>query len=82
MTNGRKVDQYRYTPGQDTALDTPLGRLAVLHLVKQHAAGETATEIWLAPDRAMMPVKVRITEDDGSRFEQVIVQLELQPAAP
>lgn len=82
MTNGRKVDHYRYTLGQDTALDTPLGRMAVLHLVKQHAAGDTKTEIWLAPDQSMMPVKMRIIEDDGSRFEQFIVQLELQPAAP
>lgn len=82
MTNGRKIDHYRYTLGQDTALDTPLGRMTVLHLVKRHAAGETATEIWLAPDRAMMPVKMRIIEDDGSRYEQLIVQLELPPASP
>jgi hypothetical protein len=82
MTNGRKIDHYRYTPGQDTTLDTPLGRLAVLHLVKQHAAGETATEIWLSPDHAMMPVRMRIIEGDGSRYEQLIVQLELPPASP
>lgn len=82
MTNGRKLDHYRYVTGPDTALDTALGRLAVLHLVKQHAAGETATEIWLAREHAMMPVKMRIIEDDGSRFEQVIVRLEMPVAQP
>jgi hypothetical protein len=82
MTNGRKLDHYRYAPGPDTALDTALGRLAVVHLVKQHAAGETATEIWLAREHAMMPVKMRIIEDDGSRFEQVIVRLEMPAAQP
>jgi Protein of unknown function (DUF3108) len=82
MTNGRKLDHYRYTPGPDTAIDTALGRLAVVHLVKQHAAGETATEIWLAREHAMMPVKMRIIEDDGSRFEQVIVRLEMPAAQP
>lgn len=80
MTNGRKLDQYRYTIGPDTALDTPMGRLAVVHMVKQHAAGDTATEIWLARDHAMLPVKMRIIEDDGSRYEQVIVKIDMPQA--
>lgn len=80
MTNGRKLDQYRYTIGPDTALDTPMGRLSVVHMVKQHAAGDTATEIWLARDHAMLPVKMRIIEDDGSRYEQVIVKLDMPQA--
>jgi len=78
MTNGRKLDQYRYSIGPDAAIDTPLGRLAVIHLVKQHAAGETATEIWLARDHRLMPVKMRIVEDDGKRYEQVISRLEIR----
>lgn len=78
MTNGRKLDQYRYTIGPDTVIDTPLGRMAVIHLVKQHAAGETATEIWLAREHRLMPVKMRIVEDDGKRYEQVISRLEIR----
>lgn len=78
MTNGRKLDQYRYDIGPDTAIDTPLGRLAVIHLVKQRAAGETATEIWLAREHQLMPVKMRIVEDDGKRYEQVISRLEIR----
>ncbi|MBY0268403.1 MAG: DUF3108 domain-containing protein [Burkholderiales bacterium] len=78
MTNGRKLDQYRYGIGPDTAIDTPLGRLAVIHLVKQHSAGETATEIWLAREHRLMPVKMRIVEDDGKRYEQVISRLEIR----
>ena len=78
MTNGRKLDQYRYAIGPDTAIDTPLGRLAVIHLVKQHSASETATEIWLAREHRLMPVKMRIVEDDGKRYEQVISRLEIR----
>lgn len=80
MTNGRKLDQYRYVVGPDTALDTPLGRLPVIHLVKQLAPGDTATELWLAKDHSLLPVKMRIVEDDGSRFEQVITRIEMQAA--
>lgn len=78
MTNGRKLDHYRYAMGPDTVIDTPLGRLAVVHLVKQHAPGETATEIWLAREHRLMPVKMRIIEDDGERYEQVITQLAIK----
>lgn len=78
MTNGRKLDQYRYSIGPDTAIDTPLGRLAVIHLIKQHSAGETATEIWLAREHRLMPVRMRIVEDDGKRYEQVISRLEMR----
>ena len=79
MTNGRKLDQYRYAIGPDTTIDTPLGQLAVVHLVKQREPGDTATEIWLARDHGMMPVKMRIIEDDGERYEQVIARLEMTP---
>ena len=78
MTNGRKLDYYRYAIGPDTAVDTPLGQFAVVHLVKQHAIGETATEIWLAREHRLMPVKMRVTEDDGGRYEQVITKLDIQ----
>lgn len=78
LTNGRKLDHYQYSIGADTAVDTPLGRLQVVHLVKRHAAGETATEIWLAREHRLMPVKMRITEDDGDRYEQIIARLEIQ----
>lgn len=78
MTNGRKLDQYRYAIGPDTTIDTPLGRMAVIHLVKQHTASETATEIWLAREHRLMPVKMRIAEDDGKRYEQIISRLEIR----
>jgi len=79
MTNGRKLDHYRYAIGPDTAIDTPLGRLEVIHLLKQHAAGETTTEIWLSREHRLMPVKMRVVEDDGGRFEQIIARLEIRP---
>ncbi len=78
LTNGRKLDLYQYSIGADTAVDTPLGRLQVVHLVKRHAAGETATEIWLAREHRLMPVKMRIVESDGDRYEQIIARLEIQ----
>lgn len=84
MTNGRKLDQYRYLITRNVVIDTPLGRKKTLHLVKQRRSDETAAEVWLAPQYHFLPVKVLIVEKDGARYEQVITKLVLgsQPLKP
>ncbi len=78
MTNGRKIEPYRYRLAGSELLDTPLGRLNTLRLVKERAAGDNAVEVWLAPARNHIPVKVLIVENDGAKYEQTITQLEVK----
>lgn len=79
MTNGRKLDQYRYLITPDVDIDTPLGRMRTLHLVKERQPGESAAEVWLAPQHHFFPVKVLIVEKDGTHYEQILTQLDLMP---
>lgn len=79
MTNGRKLDQYRYDITPDVLIDTPLKRVATLHLVKKREEGDSQAEVWLAPEFHHLPVKVLIIEDDGVRYEQVITRLDVKP---
>lgn len=76
MTNGRKLDRYRYLVAPDVELETPLGRLRTLHLVKQRDPDDTITEIWLSGAHRNLPVKMLIVEKNGVRFEQIIQTLE------
>jgi hypothetical protein len=78
MTNGRKLDQYRYAIHAGVEIETPLGRMTTVHLVKERQPHETATEIWLAPQHRFLPVRM-VVEEHGSRYEQVITRLELKP---
>jgi len=78
MTNGKKIDHYRYELAGHVTLDTPLGKLNTLHLVKQRERGENGIEVWLAADRHLFPVKVLFLENDGSRIEQVITRLDIK----
>ena len=78
MTNGRKLDHYRYTISPGVELDTPLGRMTTLHLVKQHQPGDTITEIWLAPQHNFLPVKMLVVEHGGARYEQIITKLDFK----
>lgn len=78
LTNGRKLDYYRYKVNADVELSTPLGKIKTLHLVKQHAPGETGTEMWLSTQHRYFPVKMVYIEKDGIRFEQLIKSLEIR----
>jgi hypothetical protein len=78
MTNGRKLDHYLYTIRHGVELETRLGRMATLHLVKQHRVDESGAELWLAPQYRFLPVRLLIQEEDGTRYEQVITGLEFK----
>lgn len=78
MTNGRKLDRYRYRAAGEVEIDTGIGRLKTLHLVKQRDPGDTVNEVWLSPQHQYFPVKLLIVERDGMRLEQVIQSLELR----
>lgn len=77
MTNGRKLDQYRYRVTPDVEIDTALGRVKTLHLAKIRDPGDTAAEIWLSSAQHF-PMKMVIVEKDGMRYEQTIHSLELK----
>lgn len=79
MTNGRKLDRFFYTIHRGVEVETPLGRMATLHLVKQHRPDESRTEVWLAPQHRLLPVRMVVQEEDGSRYEQVITKLDSTP---
>lgn len=78
ITNGRRLGHYTYTVSPEAEIDTPLGRMKTLHLVKQHLPDESGAEIWLAPEHRFLPVKMLVLEEDGVRYEQVITRIEIK----
>jgi hypothetical protein len=79
MTNGRKLDQYRYAVQPRAEVETPLGRLASVHLVRQRREDENATEVWLSPEHWYLPVRMTIVEGSGTRYEQIATRIEITP---
>lgn len=76
--NGRKIENYQYELAGSEELDTPLGRLNTLHLVKKREANDNGVEIWLASELHFFPVKLLILENDGTKYEQTITRLEFK----
>ena len=75
LTNGRKLDSYRYRIVAEESLETPLGAVKTLHLTKLHAPDEDGTEIWLGMDYHYLPVKIRQIDKKGDIAEQVITEI-------
>lgn len=79
MTNGRKLNQHWYTIRPGVEIDTAFGKMATLHLVKQHRPDESGAEIWLAPQHRQLPVKMVVLDDDGTRVEHNLTKFEFKP---
>lgn len=72
LTDGKGLSSFRYRVAGNETLQTPAGSLNTVKLVKQRDSGdERATEIWLAVDRQMVPVRILVVEKDGTRIDQI-----------
>ena len=76
--NGKKVRNYRYRVAGEETLDTPLGALRTLHLVRQAEGDAERFEIWLAADHGYLPVKLS-TEISGYDAELMVESLTSEP---
>jgi len=81
MTDGRRLARYQYAVTRGEEVETPLGRMSTLHLVRQGDSETSGNEIWLALDRYFLPVRMVIREDNGMRYEQVATKIEVKGAS-
>ncbi|MFC5300373.1 DUF3108 domain-containing protein [Azospira restricta] len=82
IATGRKLGTYRLELLGKEWVETPRQPMWTLHF---RASGETTTEVWLAPDNYLLPVKIRHIDKKGESFEQLAEDIRLDPppaAAP
>jgi hypothetical protein len=80
-TDGRGVSTNLYDVAGHEQLKTPAGEFDALKLVKRKdAPDDRSTEIWLAADRDLLPVRVLVIEKDGERLEQLAERLTVAAA--
>lgn len=77
IATARKIGTFRLELLGKEWLETPLQPIWTLHF---RASGETTTDVWLAPDNYLLPVKIRHIDKKGEPFEQVVEDIRLAPA--
>lgn len=76
IATGRKYGIYRLEVLGDELLTLPAGEIRTLHL---RAPGENTTELWLAYDYLLLPVKIRHVDNKGGSIVQVATTIQLSP---
>ena len=72
VATGKKYGQYRLENLGDEEIEIPLGILRTRHL---RAPGENSTELWLAYDYRLLPVKIRHLDNKGGTLVQVATEI-------
>lgn len=74
VATGKKYEQYHFQVVGDEDIETPAGSFRSLHL---RVAGVSPTEVWLAYDRSLLPVKILHTDHKGAVFVEIATAIEL-----
>jgi hypothetical protein len=74
VTNGRKLRGYRFVVLGRERLETGEGSLETLH-VQGSRAGDGSLDVWLAPGRHWLPVRIRTQDLKGKVIELTLADL-------
>ena len=76
VSDGRSNPSYSYQVAGWALLKTAMGERETLHLVKEKPPGdERGAEIWLSPKDGWLPLRVLLTEKNGSTLDQTAVRI-------
>jgi hypothetical protein len=73
ISNGRKLERYELTVGEEEITKTHLGELRAVPLRKVHGQGEEGLDIWLGMEYRMLPVKIRQIDRDGQIAGEMLI---------
>lgn len=74
IATAKKLARHRLELVAEEQLETPLGSLRTLHF---RSSGETVTEVWLAPEHHLLPVKIRHIDKRGDIYDQLADEIRI-----
>lgn len=76
LLDGKGQSHHVYTVAGHERLKIPAGEFDALRLMRGNENGRT--EIWLAAERSYIPLRVLVTEEDGTRYDQMATKITAQ----
>ena len=74
VADGKGLSRHTYKVIGREKIRLPIGELNTVKVARQGDERESA-ELWLAADRAYLPVRLVVVEKDGTRYEQVATRI-------
>ena len=75
VADGRGMSRHTYKPDGRERLAIPAGQFETLKVVRRNEGSGEVAEIWLAASRSYLPVRILVTENDGTRYEHVATRI-------
>ena len=79
MTTGKKLHAYQYkVMARGLKLKLAKATYKALHISNEAAAGDDKKQLWLAQDQYYLPVRYKLTDEDGDNFEQTLTKIHVE----
>lgn len=79
LTTGKKLNHYQYKViARGLKLNMTKASYKTLHISNEAAAGEEKKQLWLAEDQYYLPVRYKLTDEDGENFEQTLTKIHVE----
>jgi Protein of unknown function (DUF3108) len=75
VADGRGMSRHTYKPDGRERLAIPAGQFETLKVVRRNEGSGEVAEIWLAANRAYLPVRIVVVEKDGTRYEHIATRM-------
>jgi Protein of unknown function (DUF3108) len=75
IADGRGMSRHTYRPNGRERIGTPAGEFDAVKLMRKNEGSGEVAEVWLAANRSYLPVRIVVTEKDGTRFEHVATRI-------
>jgi len=76
ITTGNKIENYTLIVGTEEDIEVPLGTMRTIPVRQVRIPGRESIEIWLAPERQYLPVRIRFLDRNGEMSgEQVAADI-------
>jgi hypothetical protein len=73
LSNGKNINQYYVTVGDEGTISTAMGELRTVVLSKVHGANEDGLIIWLALEYRLLPVKILYLDKSGEVSANMLI---------
>ncbi|NBU12975.1 MAG: hypothetical protein EBT40_06215, partial [Betaproteobacteria bacterium] len=73
----KKLKDYSFSAPKTVKVTVPAGELDAYYY--QRIGAETEAEVWLQHQPPYLPIRIRLFDKLGNKFEQVLTHIEYQP---
>jgi Protein of unknown function (DUF3108) len=79
MTTGKKLHIYQYKVlARGVNVDAAKASFKTLQLSNEAAAGQDKKQLWLAQDQFYLPVRYKLSDEDGDNYEQTLTKIHVE----